>query len=222
MSSKSNKKEELPQANSVSQQLARQLEATAESEEEEITVNASALSLGIRAQKKLLSKLSSKSVAKIFIDETSGRILDNIHRLARNYSGKKDADKLLKSIIKTIVKMGILYKNDLFTEHEIKLIDEFRNRFHSLAKSIVTLYEVDFKFDRSILTRMCQECQELTHKIVSTHLTPKSHARIDYVFNYASNIQFLEYSFNPNSTTNRAIIKEIIEDMHTLMDAGFL
>ncbi|CAF5227617.1 unnamed protein product, partial [Rotaria magnacalcarata] len=53
-------------------------------------------------------------------------------------------------------------------------------------------------------------------------LTPKSHARIDYVFNYASNIQFLEYSFNPNSTTNRAIIKEIIEDMHTLMDAGFL
>ncbi|CAF4564478.1 unnamed protein product [Rotaria sp. Silwood2] len=163
MSSKSNNKEESSQTTSVSQQLARQLEAAAESDEEEISVNASALSLGIRAQKKLLSKLSSKSVAKIFIDETSGRILDNLHKLARNYSGKKDADKLLKSIIKTIVKMGILYKNDLFTENELKLIDEFRNRFHSLAKSIITLYEVDFKFDRSVLTRMCQECQELTH-----------------------------------------------------------
>ncbi|CAF4999518.1 unnamed protein product [Rotaria sp. Silwood1] len=115
-----------------------------------------------------------------------------------------------------------LDKNDLFTEHELKLIDEFRNRFHSLAKSIITLYEVDFKFDRSVLTRMCQECQELTHKIISKHLTQKSHARIDYVFNYVSNIDFLEYSFNPNSTINRAIIKEIIEDMHTLMDAGFL
>lgn len=168
------------------------------------------------------SKLSSKSVAKIFIDETSGRILDNLHKLARNYSGKKDADKLLKSIIKTIVKMGILYKNDLFTEHELKLIDEFRNRFHSLAKSIITLYEVDFKFDRSIITRMCHECQELTHKIISTHLTQKSHARIDYVFNYLANVQFLEYLFNPSSTTNRAIIKEAVEDMHTLMDAGFL
>ncbi|CAF5048189.1 unnamed protein product [Rotaria sp. Silwood1] len=138
MSSKSNNKEESTQTTSVSQQLARQLEAAAESDEEEISVNASALSLGIRAQKKLLSKLSSKSVAKIFIDETSGRILDNLHKLVRNYSGKKDADKLLKSIIKTIVKMGILYKNDLFTEHELKLIDEFRNRFHSLAKSIIT------------------------------------------------------------------------------------
>lgn len=168
------------------------------------------------------SKLSSKSVAKIFIDETSGRILDNLHKLVRNYSGKKDADKLLKSIIKTIVKMGILYKNDLFNHQQMQLIDEFRNRFHSLAKSIITLYEVDFKFDRAVITRMCKECQELTHKIISTHLTHKSHARIDYVFNFVSNIQFLDYSFNPTSTVNRAIIKEVVEDMHSLMDAGFL
>ena len=168
------------------------------------------------------SKLSSKSVAKIFIDETSGRILDNIHKLARNYSGKKDADKLLKSIIKTIVKMGILYKNELFTDHELKLIDDFRNRFHSLAKSIITLYEVDFKFDRAVLTRMCGECQDLTHKIISTHLTPKSHARIDFVYNFVSDLPFLEYSFNPSSTVNRAIIKEVVEDMQSLMDAGFL
>ena len=118
--------------------------------------------------------------------------------------------------------MGILYKNDLFTGHEMKLIDDFRNRFHSLAKSIITLYEVDFKFDRTVLTRMCKECQELTHKIISTHLTHKSHARIDFVFNYVSNLDFLEYSFNPNSTVNRAMIKEIVEDMQSLMDAGFL
>jgi transcription termination factor NusB len=118
--------------------------------------------------------------------------------------------------------MGILYKNELFTAHELKLVDEFRNRFHSLAKSIITLYEVDFNFDRSILVRMCKECQDLTHRIISTHLTNKSHARMDYVFNYVSNLQFLEYCFNPSSTVNRAIIKEIVEDMHSLMDAGFL
>ena len=211
-------------------------------DEEEMVNSASALSFGIRAQKKLLryvsfsigsnyrivvfsyssSKFSSKSVAKIFIDETSGRILDNLHKLARNYSGKKDADKLLKSIIKTIVKIGILYKNELFTEHELKLVDEFRNRFHSLAKTVITIFEVDFKFDRAVLTRMCKECQDLTHKIISKHLTPKSHARVDFVFNYVSNLQFLEYSFNPSSTVNRAIVKEVIDDMHSLMDAGFL
>jgi len=169
------------------------------------------------------SKLSSKSVAKVFIDETSGRVLDNLHKLIRSYSGsKKDADKLLKSIIKTIVKLGILYKNDLFTQYELKLIEEFRNRFHSLSKAIVTFYEVDFTFDRLFLTRMCKECQDLTHKIISTHLTQKSHIRIDYVFNSVSNLQFLEYVFNPSSTINRAIIKDIVQDMNSLMDAGLL
>ncbi|UJR26946.1 hypothetical protein I4U23_008254 [Adineta vaga] len=192
-------------------------------DEDDLPTSASAQSLGVRAQKKLLSKISSKSVAKVFIDETSGRVLDNLHKLIRGYSGsKKEADKLLKAIIKTIVKLGILYKNNLFTDFESKLIDDFRNRFHSLSKAIVTFYEVDFTFDRLFLTRMCKECQELTHKIVSTHLTQKSHTRIDYIYNYVSNLQFLDYVFNPNATSNRAIIKDIVEDMHSLMDAGLL
>ena len=169
------------------------------------------------------SKLSSKSVAKVFIDETSGRILDNLHKLTRSYSGsKKEADKLLKAVIKSIVKLGILYKNDLFTDQELKLIDDFRNRFHSLSKAIVTFYEVDFTFDCLFLTRTCRDCQDLTHKIISTHLTPKSHTRIDYVFNTVSNLHFLEYAFDPTSPNNRAIIKEIVEDMNSLMDAGLL
>ncbi|CAF0949000.1 unnamed protein product [Adineta steineri] len=192
-------------------------------DEDELPASASAQSLGVRAQKKILSKLSSKSVAKVFIDETSGRILDNLHKLTRGYSGnKKEADKLLRSIIKTIVKLGILYKNNLFNEFELKLIDEFRNRFHSLSKAIVTFYEVDFTFDRLFLTRMCKECQDLTHKIISTHLTQKSHVRIDYIYNYLGNLQFLDYVFNPNSTTNRVVIKEIVQDMNSLMDAGLL
>lgn len=170
-----------------------------------------------------ISKLSSKSVAKVFIDDTSIRILDNLHKLIRNYSdSKKEADKLLKSIIKIIFKLGVLHKNDLFNEYELKLIDEFRNRFHSLAKSIVTFYEVDFTYDRVFLIRMCKECQDLTHRIISTHLTQKSHTRIDYVFNYLSNLQFIDYIFNTDSTNNRAIIKDIVTDMNSLMDAGLL
>ena len=169
------------------------------------------------------SKLSSKSVAKVFIDDTSGRILDNLHKLIRSYSGsKKDADKLLKAVIKTIVKLGILYKNDLYTDHELKLIEDFRSRFHSLAKAIVTFYEVDFTFDCLFLARMCKECQDLIHRIISTHLTHKSHVRLDYVFVTVSKLPFLEYAFDPSSPANRAIIKEIVEDMNSLMDAGLL
>jgi hypothetical protein len=69
---------------------------------------------------------------------------------------------------------------------------------------------------------MCKECQDLTHQIISTHLTTKSHTRIDYIFNSISNLQFLEYVFNPNLSNNRAIIKEIVQDMNSLMDTGLL
>ncbi|CAF4038145.1 unnamed protein product, partial [Rotaria magnacalcarata] len=153
MASKKNHKLLTTASNSISQQFTNTLEEfMIESDEEETTVNTSAQSLGLRAQKKLLGKISSKSVAKIFIDETSSRVLDNLHKLTRAYSdSKKEADKLLKSIIKTIVKLGILYKNDLFNEYESKCIDEFHNRFHSLAKAVVTFYEVDFTYDRVFL-----------------------------------------------------------------------
>lgn len=192
-------------------------------DEEETQMTNSAQSLGVRAQKKLLGKFSSKSVAKVFIDETSGRILDNLSKLVRSYSGsKKESEKLLKAIIKTIVKLGILYKNDLFSEQELKSIEEFRRRFHSLARAIVTFYEVDFTVDCQFLIGLCRQCQDLTHKIISTHLTSKSHTRIDYIFNTISNVSFLEYSFDVKSTTNRAIIKDIVKDMNTLMDAGLL
>lgn len=192
-------------------------------EEEDVQTGANAQSLGIRAQKKLLGRFSSKSVAKVFIDETSGRILDNLHKLVKNFSGnKKEADKILKGIIKTIVKLGILYKNEIFNAQELKSIEDFRRRFHSLAKSVVTFYEVDFTFDYHFLSRMCRDCQELTHKIISTHLTNKSHSRIDYVYNTLSSTEFLEYAFDSTSPINRAIIKDIVQDMNALMDSGML
>ena len=143
--------------------------------------------------------------------------------MVRTYSNnKKEADKLVKSIIKIIVKLGILYRNCLFNEYELKLINDFRSRFRSLSKAVITFYEVDYTFDRLFLTHTCRECQDLIHKIISNHLTSKSHGRIDYIFNYVSNLEFMEYVFNSNLTISRTIIKEIVDDMNSLMDAGLL
>lgn len=41
--------------------------------------------VGMRAQKKIFSKMASKNVAKLFIDETSANILDNTYKLVKNY-----------------------------------------------------------------------------------------------------------------------------------------
>lgn len=41
--------------------------------------------IGLRAQKKLLSRMASKNVAKVFIDGTTASLLDNVYRLVKQY-----------------------------------------------------------------------------------------------------------------------------------------
>lgn len=44
--------------------------------------------IGLRAQKKILSRMATKSVAKTFIDGTTASLLDNIYRLAKLHVSK--------------------------------------------------------------------------------------------------------------------------------------
>lgn len=39
--------------------------------------------IGLRAQKKILSRMATKNVAKVFIDGTTASLLDNVYRLAK-------------------------------------------------------------------------------------------------------------------------------------------
>lgn len=41
--------------------------------------------IGLRAQKKILSRMATKNIAKVFIDDTSANILDNVYKLAKTY-----------------------------------------------------------------------------------------------------------------------------------------
>ena len=41
--------------------------------------------IGLRAQKKILSRMAGKNVARAFIDDTTASLLDNLYRLAKQY-----------------------------------------------------------------------------------------------------------------------------------------
>lgn len=41
--------------------------------------------IGLRAQKKILSRMANKNVAKVFIDDTTASLLDNVYKLAKAY-----------------------------------------------------------------------------------------------------------------------------------------
>lgn len=44
--------------------------------------------IGLRAQKKILSRMATKNVAKVFIDGTTASLLDNVYRLAKTHVRK--------------------------------------------------------------------------------------------------------------------------------------
>lgn len=42
---------------------------------------------------------------------------------------KKEAEKIVKNIIKIVIKIGILHRNNQFNADELKVIERFRSKF---------------------------------------------------------------------------------------------
>ena len=178
--------------------------------------------LGLRAQKKLLGKMSSKKIAKVFIDDTTARVLDNAFKILKDYlPAKKDADKILKYTIKTVVKIGILYRNDQFNAEELKVAESFKQKFHSVSMTVVSFYTVDFTYDKQFLAHSVEECRELLQELVKRHLTDKSKARIDIIFETFNDPTLMDLLFTGDGKY-KDFMDKVTADMNTLMDEGNL
>jgi hypothetical protein len=176
--------------------------------------------IGLRAQKKILSRMATKNIAKTFIDGTTASLLDNVYRLAKIHTGsKKEAERLVKNIIKIVIKIAVLHRNGQFSLDETKIADKFRNKFQMTQLAVISFYEVDFSFDLAYLQKSLGECQKLLKQVVERHLTDKSLTRIDEVFNFFSDSHLLETSFRIESPY-RDIIGKIVADLNKAMDSG--
>nr|XP_028569744.1 tumor necrosis factor alpha-induced protein 8-like protein 1 isoform X1 [Podarcis muralis] len=176
--------------------------------------------LALQAQKKLLSKMASKNMASIFIDDTSSEILDELYRVTKEYTrNRKEAQKIIKNLIKVVMKLGVLYRNGQFNADELALMDRFRKKLHALAMTAVSFYQIDFTFDRRVLSNMLKECSELLHQAVNTHLTAKSHSRINHVFNHFADYEFLSALYG-SSEPYRTHLQRICEGLNQMLDEG--
>lgn len=174
--------------------------------------------IGLRAQKKILSRMASKNIAKVFIDETTSSLLDNVYRLTKQQFGsKKEAEKLVKNIIKIVIKLAILQKNDVFSEEETRKTNTFYKKFLKLQMSIISFFEVDFSFDLNYLQKLISEVHQLLKEIVKCHLTDKNLNKIDEIFDSFNNPQFLESVFKADSP-HREVMANIVADLNKVME----
>nr|CAG4648334.1 EOG090X0GLS [Moina brachiata]SVE93334.1 EOG090X0GLS [Moina brachiata] len=184
--------------------------------------NFRARDIAMKAQKKILSRMSTKSVAKVFVDDRMGALLDNVYKLCKTYTqNKKEAEKTVKNIIKIVTKISFLARNDQFSKEEMIKARDFQTKFHKAAKTVISFYEVDFSYDQKYLVQLLTECKSLLKQIVQPHLTEKSLGRIDMVFNFFANPSFLDAIFKKNSDYSDTMTK-IISDMHSALEEGEL
>ncbi|XP_007424209.1 tumor necrosis factor alpha-induced protein 8 isoform X1 [Python bivittatus] len=177
-------------------------------------------SLAIQAQKKILGKMASKSIATALIDDTSSDVLDELYRVTKEYiQNKKEAEKIIKNLIKTVIKLAILYRNNQFNQEETVLMEKFKKKVHQLAKTVVSFYQVDYTFDRNFLSKLLNECRDLLHQIIHRHLTAKSHGRVNHVFDHFSDCEFLAALYNPFGSY-KTHLQRLCDGVNKMLDEG--
>ncbi|XP_065369466.1 protein salivary glands marred isoform X2 [Calliphora vicina] len=176
--------------------------------------------IGLRAQKKILSRMATKNIAKTFIDGTTASLLDNLYRLCKLHSGNKvKAEKIIKNVIKIVIKIGVLHRNNQFSAEEQTQAEIFKRKFQNTQLSVISFYEVDYSFDLPYLQKSIAESHASLKCIVEKHLTEKSLNRIDEVFEFFGDQTLLETAFKPNSPY-REVMGKIVADINTAMDTG--
>ncbi|XP_075165764.1 tumor necrosis factor alpha-induced protein 8-like protein sigmar isoform X2 [Haematobia irritans] len=176
--------------------------------------------VGLRAQKKILSRMATKSIAKTFIDGPTASLLDNLYRLCKTHTANKTkAEKIIKNIIKIVIKIGVLHRNNQFNEEELKSVEAFKRKFQNTQLSIISFHEVEYSFDLEYLQNSISESRESLKAIVKRHLTEKSMNRIDEVFAFFSDTCLLETAFKPDSPYCE-VMSKIIADINTAMETG--
>lgn len=58
--------------------------------------------IGLRAQKKILSRMATKSIVKTFIDGTTASLLDNVYRLAKLHVRTLDISNIVELLLTII------------------------------------------------------------------------------------------------------------------------
>ncbi|XP_060905778.1 tumor necrosis factor, alpha-induced protein 8-like protein 2 B isoform X2 [Labrus mixtus] len=176
--------------------------------------------LAMRVQKKFLSTMATKGSVQMFIDDTTSEILDELYRVSKEYSGNKsEAQKVIKDLIKIAVKIGVLFKNNRFSTDELVVATDFKKKLHFGAMTAISFYEVDFTFDKVVMAELLTNCRDLLLKLVKSHLTPKSHGRINHVFNHYSDPELLTKLYEPDGPF-RPHLTKICKGLNKLVEEG--
>ena len=194
-------------------------------EETEKVVNEKSVSafrkLALSAEKKMAGGLASKSsVRSATLDDDTAALLDNLSIFILEASGKDAAHEVKKNMVKIVVKVALLLKNDLLAKEEIEVLRSLRKKLVTTVNMMITFEETPFTYDGEFLQESFHECRDLCVKVVAKHLTEKSVYRTNYLFNYFANPEVTKMLFcDPKFKKNQ---KDVVTSLKIVVDKNII
>lgn len=109
----------------------------------------------------------------------------------------------------------------MLSDEELRQAERFKQKFRMAGMTIISFYEVDFSYDRNYIIQAFNESQKCLEFIVSKHLTEKSLSRIETVFSFFANEQFLDSIFKRDSEYREALGR-VVSDLNKAIENGDL
>jgi len=176
-------------------------------------------------QKNFANKFfSNKVVTKGLIDDTSGKLLDNLYKLLYVFTkSKKDSEKTSRNIIKMSVKIGMLDRGEKFSKEERQNLLKIQRTLRTVAMTLISFYQVDHTYDRNFLIKYLTDLESLLKGLIARHLTDKSLARVEQIFGVVKTGEFLDSIYVPQrSPEMRELMSHVVNDLNSCLEQGVL
>ncbi|KAH7715626.1 hypothetical protein AAVH_17002 [Aphelenchoides avenae] len=149
-------------------------------------------SLLMRVQKKVLSKMSTRAVAKHFI---------------------------IKNVLKIAVKLRLLAAEEKFTKGQHLALAKLHQKLRNAALTLLSFARVSYSYEPTFLLTQLGEVQSLLTEIVGETLSEKSQKRVAFIFKHVAKAEIFDSLFRPGQNgTPSKLLDELASDLESAME----
>ncbi|MCP9260377.1 hypothetical protein DINM_003735 [Dirofilaria immitis] len=94
------------------------------------------------------------------------------------------AEKVVKNIIKLVVKLSVILRNEKFTKEQQNQLTKIQRHMRQLCLTIISFGKVAFSYDYAYLNALLNETYRRLIPLVEQILSDKSKQRLDMIFEY--------------------------------------
>ena len=117
----------------------------------------------------------------------------------------------------------MLLRGEKFSDEEKQNLVQIQKKLRTVAMTLISFYEVDHTYDRNFLIKYFTELETLLKSLIINHLTDKSVARVEQIFEVVKTPDFLDSVYVPKKNVEmRDIMGKVVIDLNKCIEAEVL